>query len=97
VITYISILLVVLFSQRLQMRIVIACVLLSVVVVPAAYWLEVKAHLVKNYQQERINVILDPQNADTSEDSAITPGNRCDERRRRFAGALLHQSIRKAV
>jgi rod shape determining protein RodA len=34
------------------------------VVVPAAYWVGVKAHLVKNYQQERINVILDPQNAD---------------------------------
>jgi len=64
VITYIPILLVVLFLSALQMRIVIACVVLSVVVVPAAYWVGVKAHLVKNYQQERINVILDPQNAD---------------------------------
>ena len=64
VITYIPILLVVLFLSALQMRIVIACIVLSVVVVPAAYWVGVKAHLVKNYQQERINVILDPQNAD---------------------------------
>jgi len=64
VITYIPILLVVLFLSALQMRIVIAALLLSVVVVPAAYWVGVKAHLVKNYQQERINVILDPQNAD---------------------------------
>src|ERR1700730_4843714 len=64
VITYIPILLVVLFLSALQMRIVIAAVLLSVVVVPAAYWVGVKTHLVKNYQQERINVILDPQNAD---------------------------------
>jgi len=64
VITYIPILLVVLFLSALQMRLVIAAVVLSVVVVPAAYWVGVKAHLVKNYQQERINVILDPQNAD---------------------------------
>ena len=64
VITYIPILLVVLFLSALQMRLVIAAVLLSIVVVPAAYWVGVKTHLVKNYQQERINVILDPQNAD---------------------------------
>ena len=64
VITYIPILLVVLFLSALQMRIVIAALLLSVVVIPAAYWVGVKAHLVKNYQQERINVILDPQNSD---------------------------------
>jgi rod shape determining protein RodA len=64
VITYTPILLVVLFLSAMQMRIVIAAVLLSVVVIPVAYWVGVKAHLVKNYQQERINVILDPQNAD---------------------------------
>lgn len=64
VITYIPILLVVLFLSALQMRIVIAAILLSVVVIPAAYWVGVKTHMVKNYQQERINVILDPQNAD---------------------------------
>src|SRR5882762_1039626 len=64
VITYIPILLVVLFLSALRMRIVVASIALSIVVVPAAYWVGVKAHLVKNYQQERINVILDPQNAD---------------------------------
>lgn len=64
VITYIPILLVVLFLSALQMRLVVGAVLLSIVVVPAAYWVGVKTHLVKNYQQERINVILDPQNAD---------------------------------
>ena len=46
------------------MRIVVASLALSIVVIPAAYWVGVKTHLVKNYQQERINVILDPQNAD---------------------------------
>jgi rod shape determining protein RodA len=64
ILTYIPILLVVLFLSGMRMRLVVAAIALSVVVVPAAYWVGVKAHLVKNYQQERINVILDPQNAD---------------------------------
>lgn len=64
VLTYIPILLVVLFLSGMRMRLVLAAVVLSVVVVPLAYWVGVKTHLVKNYQQERINVILDPQNAD---------------------------------
>jgi rod shape determining protein RodA len=63
-ITYIPILLVVLFLSAMRMRLVVAALVLSVLAVPAAYWVGVKAHLVKNYQQERINVILDPQNAD---------------------------------
>jgi rod shape determining protein RodA len=64
IITYIPILLVVLFLSALRMRLVVAALVLSVVALPAAYWIGVKTHLVKNYQQERINVILDPENAD---------------------------------
>ena len=64
VITYFPILLVVLFLSAMRMSLVIAAVLLSLVAVPAAYWVGVKTHLVKTYQQERINVILDPENAD---------------------------------
>jgi rod shape determining protein RodA len=64
VLTYLPILLIVLFLSAIRMRIVITALVLSVVVVPAAYWVGVKAHLVKTYQQERINVILDPANAD---------------------------------
>src|SRR3989442_282792 len=64
VITYLPIVLVVLFLSALRMRLVVAALLLSVFVIPAAYWVGVKTHLVKNYQQERINVILDPENAD---------------------------------
>ena len=64
VITYFPILLVVLFLSAMRMRLVVTAVLLSVVALPAAYWVGVKTHLVKNYQQERINVILDPENAD---------------------------------
>src|SRR5207247_346533 len=43
---------------------VVAAIALSVIAIPAAYWVGVKTHLVKGYQQERINVILDPENAD---------------------------------
>ena len=64
VLTYIPILLVVLFLSAIRMRTVVAAVVLSIVVIPAGYWVGVKTHLVKNYQQERINVILDPENAD---------------------------------
>ena len=64
VLTYFPILLVVLFLSAMRMRIVIGAIVLSIVVVPAGYWVGVKTHLVKNYQQERINVILDPENAD---------------------------------
>ncbi len=64
VLTYFPILLVVLFLSAMRMRIVIGAIVLSIVVVPAGYWVGVQTHLVKNYQQERINVILDPENAD---------------------------------
>src|SRR5260370_4465585 len=64
VLTYIPILLVVLFLSAIRMRTVVAALVLSIVVIPGGYWVGVKTHLVKNYQQERINVILDPENAD---------------------------------
>src|SRR5712664_2333765 len=64
VLTYIPILLVVLFLSAIRMRTVVAALVLSIVIIPAGYWVGVKTHLVKNYQQERIDVILDPENAD---------------------------------
>ena len=64
VITYFPILIVVLFLSAVRMRLVVAAIALSVIAIPAAYWVGVKTHLVKGYQQERINVILDPENAD---------------------------------
>ena len=64
VLTYIPILLVVLFLSAIKLRLVIASALLAVVMIPAAYWVGVKSGYVKAYQQERINVILDPENAD---------------------------------
>jgi rod shape determining protein RodA len=64
VLTYLPILAIVLFLSAIRMRYVVMAVCLSVVLLPASYWVGVKTHLIKNYQQERINVILDPENAD---------------------------------
>jgi rod shape determining protein RodA len=54
----------VLFLSAIRLRLVVASVALAAVMIPAAYWVGTKTGLVKNYQQERINVILDPENAD---------------------------------
>lgn len=64
VLTYLPILAVVLFLSAIKMRLVIAAMLIAVVLIPASYWFGVKTGLVKGYQQERINVILDPEKAD---------------------------------
>jgi rod shape determining protein RodA len=64
VLTYLPILAIVLFLSAIKMRYVVGSIVLGVLLLPAAYWVGVKTHLVKNYQQERINVILDPEKAD---------------------------------
>ena len=64
VLTYLPILAVVLFLSAIRLRLVIASAMLAIVMIPAAYWVGVKSGYVKSYQQERINVILDPENAD---------------------------------
>jgi rod shape determining protein RodA len=64
VLTYLPILIVVLFLSAVRIRLVIASVVLGLVMLPFAYWAGVKTNLVKGYQQERINVILDPEKAD---------------------------------
>jgi rod shape determining protein RodA len=64
VLTYMPILAVVLFLSAIRLRLVIISVVLAVLMIPLAYWIGIKTNLVKGYQQERINVILDPENAD---------------------------------
>jgi rod shape determining protein RodA len=64
VLTYLPILFIVLFLSAIRIRYVVTAVVLGVVLLPFAYWVGVKTQLVKNYQQERINVILDPEKAD---------------------------------
>lgn len=64
VLTYMPILAVILFLSAIRIRYVLIALVLGIVLLPFAYWLGVKTRVVKYYQQERINVILDPQNAD---------------------------------
>ena len=64
VITYLPILAIVLFLSAVRMRYVVAAIVLGIVFLPVAYWIGVKTDMVKHYQQERINVILDPEKAD---------------------------------
>jgi len=64
VLTYMPILAVVLFLSAIRLRLVVAATILAVILIPAAYVMGVKTGMVKGYQQERINVILDPENAD---------------------------------
>jgi rod shape determining protein RodA len=63
-ITYFPLLAVVLFLSGVRMWMVIASLVLSVVLIPAAYVVGVQTGKIKNYQQQRIQVILDPENAD---------------------------------
>ncbi|MGH9901551.1 MAG: FtsW/RodA/SpoVE family cell cycle protein, partial [Pyrinomonadaceae bacterium] len=62
--TYFPLLAVVLFLSSIRMWLVVAALVASTIAVPAAYVVGVKTGAIKNYQQERINVILDPENAD---------------------------------
>jgi rod shape determining protein RodA len=63
-ITYLPLLAVVLFLSGVRMWMVVAAAVLSVVLIPAAYYVGVETGKIKNYQQQRIQVILDPENAD---------------------------------
>lgn len=63
-ITYMPLLAVVLFLSSVRMWLVVAALVVGTAAVPAAYFVGVKTGAIKGYQQERINVILDPENAD---------------------------------
>ncbi len=62
--TYFPILAVVLFLSAVKMRYVVLTIVAGLVFMPLAYWAGVQTGKIKGYQQERINVILDPENAD---------------------------------
>jgi rod shape determining protein RodA len=63
-ITYLPLLAVVFFLSSIRMWIVTAALILSIVGAPAAYYVGVKSGVLSGYKLERINVILDPENAD---------------------------------
>lgn len=62
--TYFPLLAVILFLSSIRMRLVVAALILGAVTIPAAYIIGSKTGAIKSYQQERIKVILDPENAD---------------------------------
>lgn len=62
--TYFPILAVVLFLSAVKIRYVILTIVAGLIFVPVAYVVGVKTGAIKNYQRERIEAILDPENAD---------------------------------
>lgn len=64
VITYMPLLAVVLFLSAIKMRWVIVLPLLAVVAIPVAWTIGVKTGKIKEYQQQRINAILRPDEVD---------------------------------
>lgn len=63
-ITYLPLLAVVLFLSSVRMWIVVAVLVTCIAGAPLAYTVGVKTGLLHGYKLERINVILDPENAD---------------------------------
>lgn len=63
-ITYLPLLAVVLFLSSIRMWIVAAVLVTCIAGAPLAYTVGVKSGLLHGYKLERINVILDPENAD---------------------------------
>jgi rod shape determining protein RodA len=62
--TYFPILAAVLFLSAIKMRYVVIALVAAAVLVPASYYVGVETGVIKKYQQERINAIIDPESAD---------------------------------
>ncbi len=62
--TYFPLLAVVFFLSGIKIRYVIITIVLGAVMMPVAYWVGVQTGKIKGYQRERIEVILNPENAD---------------------------------
>jgi len=62
--TYFPILATILFLSAIKVRYVVLTIAAGLILMPLAYYVGVQTGKIKGYQQERINVILDPENAD---------------------------------
>ncbi|MFN2413159.1 MAG: FtsW/RodA/SpoVE family cell cycle protein [Pyrinomonadaceae bacterium] len=62
--TYFPILGAVLFLSAIRIRYVLICLVGAAIFVPSAYIIGVKSGVIKRYQQERINAIIDPESVD---------------------------------
>ena len=54
----------VLLLSAIKIRYIVAAILAAVILVPTAWYVGVKTGKIKRYQQERVNVVLDPDSAD---------------------------------
>jgi rod shape determining protein RodA len=63
-ITYFPLLAAVLFLSAVKIRYVILSIVGVLIFAPIAFWVGVQTGKIKQYQIERVNVILDPENAD---------------------------------
>ncbi len=63
-ITYFPILAVIFFLSAVKIRWVVLTLVAGAIFVPIAFWAGVQTGKIKPYQVERVNVILDPENAD---------------------------------
>lgn len=63
-ITYFPILAAIFFLSSVKVRYVVIALVAAAVLIPSAWIVGVKTGKIKRYQQERINVILDPDNVD---------------------------------
>jgi len=62
--TYLPLLAIVLFLSSIRMWLVVSVLLFAIIAAPASYVIGVKTGLLHGYKLERVNVILDPENAD---------------------------------
>ena len=63
-ITYFPILAAVLFLSAVKIRYVMIALVAAMIFVPAAYYIGVETAVIKNYQRQRIEAVLDPESAD---------------------------------
>lgn len=63
-ITYFPLLAVVLFLSGIRIRWVVLAIVAVLTLAPVAFWLGVKTGKIKDYQVQRVMVIVDPENAD---------------------------------
>lgn len=63
-ITYFPLLAVVLFLSAIKIRYIVLTLVAALIFVPASYIVGVQTGFIKDYQRQRIEVILDPENAD---------------------------------
>lgn len=62
--TYFPILAAVLFLSAIKIRYVIGSLILAGIFIPTAYLIGVQTGVIKNYQRQRVEAILDPESAD---------------------------------